>query len=178
MLGWFVAATAVVVGGGVGLFWRAVGPGLSQQRSAAVGGGEQGRAELSGGGHPPARPGAMERPWAGAETGAERVVRGLKRWSWRPRQRRWWCWDLAPCCRHLLTGRGRDLFRFLAGGWGCGGVQVVLFRARPNILGHIKKNNTFFQPKTTKKKNPCTDKWYFKMISSVVCRLLGKRWRL
>lgn len=52
MLGWFVAATAVVVGG-VGLFWRTVGPGLSQQRSAAVGGGEQGRAELSGGAHPP-----------------------------------------------------------------------------------------------------------------------------
>lgn len=27
----------------------------------------------------------------------------LRRWSWRPRQRRWWCWALALCCCHLWT---------------------------------------------------------------------------
>ena len=59
---------------------------------------------------PPAR--AMERPWAGAETGAGRVVCGLRRWSWRPRQRRWWCWGLALCCFHLWTGRG-DIYSTL-----------------------------------------------------------------
>lgn len=49
--------------------WLAVEPGLRQHRSAAVGGGEQGGAELSRA-HPLAR--AMERLWAGAETGAGR----------------------------------------------------------------------------------------------------------
>lgn len=87
--------------------WRAVEPGLHQHRSAAVE--EESRAELSGA-HPLA--GAMERPWAGAETGAGQVVRGLRRWSWRPRQRRWWCWDLALCCCHLWTGKGNDHLQF------------------------------------------------------------------
>lgn len=53
--------------------WRAVEPGLRQCRSAAVR--EESRAEQ---GSSPG-PGAMERPWAGAETGAGRVVLVLRR---------------------------------------------------------------------------------------------------
>lgn len=76
----------------------AVEPGLLQHRSAAAGEEEQGRAELSRA-HPLAR--AMERLRAGAETGAGQVLCGLRRWSWKLRQRRWWWWDLALCCCHL-----------------------------------------------------------------------------
>lgn len=87
--------------------WVAVEPGLRQRRSTAVR--EESRAERSRAERSSPLAGAMERPWAGAEAGAGgRVVCGLRRWSWKPRQRRLWCWDLALCCCRLWTGGGDD----------------------------------------------------------------------
>ncbi|MED6250040.1 hypothetical protein ATANTOWER_023646 [Ataeniobius toweri] len=90
---------------GAGFLWsclRAVvsllSPGQLQRRCAAA----RSRADRSS---PPGQ-GAQWRGCGSGQTGAGgKWGRRLRRWHWRPRQTRWWCRDLALCCRHLCEGR-------------------------------------------------------------------------